>query len=82
MLSPIMLICVALLALAFLMPSKKKGANPLQQVISPERFSIREQQLAEDAEAIAGEYRRSAYEAYLADLRKTAAKAFQGPSGA
>ena len=39
-------------------------------------FSIREQSLNEDADALAGEFKRVRYEAYLANLRADAAAAF------
>jgi hypothetical protein len=39
-------------------------------------YSIREQSLNEDAEALAGEFKRVRYEAYLASLRADAAAAF------
>lgn len=56
----------------------------LQQYVAPQaeplvpvrQQSLREQALNEDAEALAGEFRRVRYEQYLADLRTAAATAF------
>lgn len=80
------LLIVVLLAAILLLPKKGEGNSPMQQLVptisasyepQPLRaFSIREQTEMEDAEALAGEFRRVRREKYLEELRADAAAAF------
>lgn len=81
-------VLVVMLVVALMVLPKKNGTQQFAPVLSAtfesaaplRRFSIREQQLDEDADALAGEFKRVQYEQYLNDLRTSAVTAF-APAG-
>lgn len=80
------LLILLLIGAIVLLPKKPEGNSTLQQLVptisatyepqSVRPFSIREQTEQEDAEALAGEFRRVRREKYLEELRADAAAAF------
>jgi hypothetical protein len=77
----LVLLILLLIGALVILPSKSDRPSPLAQLTTitaePMRmYSIREQSLNEDADALAGEFKRVRYEKYLAELRADAAAAF------
>ncbi len=75
-------VVLVLLAIALLPSKPRQAINQFAERtdLQPPVINLRRQQLDEEAAALAGEYRRLADDAWLAELRKKAGEAFQGSS--
>lgn len=83
-LGPIVLLCLILLAVAVLMPGKKKPNEAAQQFVNPfvhqaQPVSIRQQQADEAAAAIAAAFKQADDAAWLQEQIDRAAAYFSPP---